>query len=282
MAPARRRAVLLALLLVRTREAAEVPARAGASARQPGIALDGRRALLVDGCNCGLRFATSKGPSGQGRGRARLLDCGGLKAQGASDIVEPIVRWLAASHAVGVCLMDGKADLGRHAQRVVRPDVRLDIAFTPLDLTADDRMLELLEARSAANMERANAVLELGALAQLTSLGSRVWAQVEVRASTTAAEGDGDEVAALRRGWAKPMSNVYTLSTESDAFAQLAAALAAVAADAGAHAHALRISSLRTSTVLCVTDDARLRSACERQGALVVTPRVFFKLIGVR
>lgn len=283
--------------------AARVPG-AAPSAAQPALSIAGRRALLVDGCNCGLRFSTGVGKKGvapSSAQQARLLDCGGLKTQGASDLVSPIARWLGSNHAVGVCLMDGKADLGRHASKVVRPDANLEISFTAVDITADERILELLEARSAERTPLrplAGDTPELGALLSLVSAAgegsaageaSSLWVQVEVRAtaaapeaSLTGAQAGGGEISALRQGWTRPASHVYTLGAGSTELKQLAASLQRIAATPAAGACALRISRLRTSPVLCVTDDVRLRSACDRHGALVVAPRTFFRLIGVR
>lgn len=286
------------------RGAARVQGAAPPAARA-GPATAGRPCVLVDGCNCGLRFATGTGKKGAGASKkqqARLLDCGGLKAQGASDLVQPITRWICGSNAFGVCLMDGKADLGRHASRVLRPHEQFEIAFTATDVTADERILELVEAHraepEAATAHAADAP-ELGALAQLlpargpeagAAPGGRgpSWVQIELR--TTAAEPapastappERGELGALLQGWARPASHVYTLSTASAECERLAAALARLAGTPAAKACALRVSRLRTSPVLCVTEDARLRSACDRLGALVVAPRVFYKLIGAR
>lgn len=255
--------------------------------------MPGRRTVLIDGCNCGLRFATSPPPKPGGAIVARLFDCGGLRDRGASDLVGPLAHWLASSAALGICVMDGKADLGRHAERAFAPADSLRIAFTPLALTADELMLQLLSTSGATRGE-VDGADGAHALARLAGTAPG-WVQLEVRAElradapadAPAARGAGARVsteqAQWREDWSKPARCIYHLASGSAVCARLAAELER-AADGSAHADptlAVRVSRLRTSPVLCVTNDSRLRSACERAGALVVSPRVFFELIGV-
>jgi hypothetical protein len=248
-------------------------------AHPTSLTLAGRRTVIVDGCNSGLRFATSP-PRKGGRGKTgvRLLDCGGLHAQGAQDLVRPLVRWLERSDAFGVCVMDGKADLGRHAERTFRPDARLEVAFTGLNVTADDRMLALLAARGAACEAPARAELDAIALDTLDRLACApdAWLQLDVRLLTT--EQPCGALSSLVHGWARPDRHVYHLSTGCAAYGELVGALHAVAK--GPATATLSIGRLRTSPVMCVTEDSRLRAACERGGALVVSPRVLYAMIG--
>ncbi|KAJ1618211.1 hypothetical protein T492DRAFT_892455 [Pavlovales sp. CCMP2436] len=264
-------------------------------AKASPLDLAGHRAVLVDGCNVGLRFATSKASA------ARLLDCGGLKRQGASCIVAPLVKWLEASDARCCCLMDGKADLGRHAESVVRAHARLEVSFTPEAVTADERMLEQLAALGGAEPAAlppcaADDAPDLRAALRLLKRAAAAspWVQVGVECAAPAGgapDAQPDSAAApqfarlrnlskLQLDWARARGHVYTLSTGGKEFTQLSQLLYKIAASPDARS--LQLSRLRTSSVLCVTDDARLRSACERQGAIVIAPRVFLGILGAR
>lgn len=220
-----------------------------------------RPVVLIDACNCGLRFVASKA-----KRVPLLLSCAGDRTRGARDLGPSLNKWLLANDAFGACVFDGKADAGRYASRHYELHARLSVEFTAADVSADDVIIERCHG-TALTIERDLTLLR--AAEQLESSrgkgASGSWVQLTLRQHPPYAR-----ESELTRAWARPSRHVYTCAAGSAPATRLASQLRAV--EERGSADGISAPRLSRGPALVVTADKRLRSACERAGAIVVAP----------
>lgn len=177
--------------------------------------------------------------------------------------------WCWSSHAHVKVIMDGAADGGRFASEHHRLSPNVAMTFTKPGESADDVIIgscrgtfsSVVRSPPSHHLER---VLE-------DHSGTHAWLQLVVRLVLREAVVKRREgVSALFEDWGRRRKHVYTWSTRSEADMQAFSRVSQVLAE---NVDLVTAEKVSMSSMLVVTDDKALRSACQESGALLLSSR---------